>query len=96
MDFFDGVNNENFEAWRLATKKSAMFRPIVDVTNAVGTGVLLWYGAHLIQSGSLSLGQFVSFAFYIGMFWEPISRLGQLYNQLLMAMASSERIFEYL
>lgn len=96
MAFFDGVNTENFEAWRLATKKSAMFRPLVDITNAVGTGVLLWYGAHLIQSGSLSLGQFVSFAFYIGMFWEPISRLGQLYNQLLMAMASSERIFEYL
>jgi len=30
------------------------------------------------------------------MFWEPISRLGQVYNQLLMGMASSERIFEYL
>ncbi|GIN74177.1 putative ABC transporter ATP-binding protein YknV [Bacillus sp. J14TS2] len=96
MAFFDGVNTENFEAWRLATRKSAMFRPLVDVTNAVGTGILLWYGTHLIQTGSLSLGQFVSFAFYIGMFWEPISRLGQLYNQLLMAMASSERIFEYL
>lgn len=96
MAFFDGVNTENYEAWRNATKKSAMFRPLVDLTNAVGTAVLLWYGAHLIQAGSLSLGTFVSFAFYIGMFWEPISRLGQLYNQLLMAMASSERIFEYL
>lgn len=30
------------------------------------------------------------------MFWDPISRLGQMYNQLLVAMASSERIFEYL
>src|SRR5699024_7219073 len=30
------------------------------------------------------------------MFWEPISRLGQMYNQLLVAMASSERIFEFL
>jgi ATP-binding cassette, subfamily B, multidrug efflux pump len=30
------------------------------------------------------------------MFWEPISRLGQLYNQLLIGMASSERIFEFL
>jgi putative ABC transport system ATP-binding protein/ATP-binding cassette subfamily B protein len=30
------------------------------------------------------------------MFWQPISRLGQVYNQLLQAMASSERIFEYL
>src|SRR5690606_36755348 len=39
---------------------------------------------------------FVAFAYYIGNFWEPISRLGQVYNQLLMAMASTERIFEFL
>jgi len=29
-------------------------------------------------------------------FWEPINRLGQLYSQLLIAMASSERIFEFI
>lgn len=96
MAFFDGVNEENYEAWRLATKKSAFFRPLVELTNAVGSGVLIWYGAHLIQADQLTLGHFVSYAFYLGMFWEPISRIGQLYNQLLMAMASSERIFEYL
>ncbi len=96
MAFFDGVNDENYEAWRDATKKSAYFRPLVELTNAIGSAVLIWYGAHLIQSGSLSLGEFVSFAFYLGMFWEPISRLGQVYNQLLVGMASSERIFEYL
>ena len=96
MAFFDGVNDENYEAWRNATKKSAYFRPLVELTNAIGSAVLIWYGAHLIQSGSLSLGEFVSFAFYLGMFWEPISRLGQVYNQLLVGMASSERIFEYL
>lgn len=96
MAFFDGVNHENFEAWRVATKKSAMFRPLVELTNAVGSAVLIWFGAQLIQSSQLTLGEFVSFAFYLGMFWEPISRLGQVYNQLLMGMASSERIFEYL
>ncbi|CAM4048108.1 ABC transporter ATP-binding protein [Lederbergia lenta] len=94
--FFDGVNHENYEAWRIASKKSAMFRPLVEVTNAIGSAVLIWFGAHLIQADSLTLGEFVSYAFYLGMFWEPISRLGQVYNQLLMGMASSERIFEYL
>jgi ATP-binding cassette subfamily B multidrug efflux pump len=96
MAFFDGVNKENYEAWRIATKRSAKFRPMVDLTNAVGTAVLIWYGAHLIQNHQLQLGAFVSFAFYLGMFWQPISRMGQVYNQLLQAMASSERIFEYL
>jgi ATP-binding cassette, subfamily B, multidrug efflux pump len=96
MAFFDGVNWETYDSWRIASKKNAMFRPMVEMTNALGTAVLIWLGATLIQDKSLSIGEFVSFAFYLGMFWEPISRLGQVYNQLLMGMASSERIFEFL
>ncbi|KIL50302.1 multidrug ABC transporter ATP-binding protein [Jeotgalibacillus alimentarius] len=94
--YFEGVNNETFESWRDATKKNATFRPLVEMTNAVGSAILIWYGATLIQGGSLEIGEFVTFAFLIGMFWEPISRLGMVYNQLLMGMASSERIFEFL
>ncbi|WP_245855948.1 ABC transporter ATP-binding protein [Bacillus oleivorans] len=96
MAFFDGVNTGNYEAWRVATQKNATFRPLVEMTNAVGTAILIWFGAILIGNGQISIGEFVSFAFYLGMFWEPISRLGQVYNQLLIGMASSERIFEFL
>ncbi|MFS0861312.1 ABC transporter ATP-binding protein [Fredinandcohnia sp. 179-A 10B2 NHS] len=96
IEFFDGINNQNFESWREATQKNAMFRPFVEMTNAVGTAILIWFGAMLIQDNGLTVGVFVSFAFYLGMFWEPISRLGQVYNQLLVGMASSERIFEFI
>lgn len=98
MAFFDGVNTETFESWRIASQKNAMFRPLVEMTNALGTAVLIWFGAYLVGLGQegISIGVFVSFAFYLGMFWEPISRLGMVYNQLLMGMASSERIFEFL
>ncbi|MGG0903409.1 ABC transporter ATP-binding protein [Bacillus subtilis] len=96
MAYFDGVNQENYESWREANRKNAMFRPLVEMTNAIGTAVLIWYGATLIMNETITIGVFVSFAFYLGMFWEPISRLGQVYNQLLMGMASSERIFEFL
>lgn len=96
MAYFDGVNQENYQSWREATRKNAVFRPLVEMTNAIGTAVLIWYGATLIMNQTITIGVFVSFAFYLGMFWEPISRLGQVYNQLLMGMASSERIFEFL
>ncbi|WP_226530163.1 ABC transporter ATP-binding protein [Metabacillus niabensis] len=96
IEFFDGVNSENFRAWQNATKRNAMFTPMVEMTNAIGTAILIAYGASLIANESITIGIFVSFAFYLGMFWEPISRLGQVYNQLLMGMASSERIFEFL
>ncbi|WP_254901267.1 ABC transporter ATP-binding protein [Tuberibacillus sp. Marseille-P3662] len=96
MDYFKGVNGETYESLRHATQKNAMFRPFVEMANAVGSAILIWLGSVLILNGYIEMGVFVSFAFYIGMFWEPISRLGQVYNQLLMAMASSERIFEFL
>lgn len=96
IEFFDGVNNENFQSWQNATKRNAMFTPMVEMTNAIGTAILIAYGATLIANESITIGTFVSFAFYLGMFWEPISRLGQVYNQLLMGMASSERIFEFI
>lgn len=99
-EFFDGINTDNFESWRVATKKSAMFRPFVEMSNAIGTIILIAYGSHLIllgeANGGIEIGTFVTFALILGMFWEPISRLGQMYNQLLMAMSASERIFEFL
>ncbi|MFC4387257.1 ABC transporter ATP-binding protein [Gracilibacillus marinus] len=95
-EFFNGVNGDNYEMERIAMRKSSYFGPFVEMSNAIGTVILITYGAHLILVGSIDVGTFVSFAFYLGMFWEPISRLGQIYNQLLVAMASSERIFEFL
>lgn len=96
MSFFNGVNNETYDSWKTATHQNALFRPFVEMSNAIGTAILLWFGAYLIQGEALEIGVFVTFAFYLGMFWEPISRLGQVYNQLLVGMASSERIFEFL
>ncbi|WP_246483139.1 ABC transporter ATP-binding protein [Alkalicoccobacillus gibsonii] len=98
MEFFDAVNTDNYESWRQASRMNAMFRPFVEMASALGGAILIWYGAYLIQGNdpAITIGVFVSFAFYLGMFWEPISRLGQVYNQLLVGMASSERIFEFL
>ncbi|SFJ91433.1 ATP-binding cassette, subfamily B [Halobacillus dabanensis] len=95
-EYFDGVNTDNFQSWNRASRKSAMFRPFVEMSNAVGTVILIAFGAYLILQQNVEIGTFVSFAFFLGMFWEPISRLGMMYNQLLMAMAASERIFEFL
>lgn len=94
--FFKDVNKGNFTSEMSAMKKSAYFGPFVEMSNAIGTVILIAYGSSLILSGSIEIGVFVSFSFYLGMFWDPISRLGQIYNQLLVAMASSERIFEFL
>ncbi|WP_282935586.1 ABC transporter ATP-binding protein [Paenibacillus sp. RC67] len=94
--FFDNMNLDNHKSWNRATTLNQSFNPIIEVTGAVGYCILFWFGAHLIQQGEITVGLLVAFATYIGHFWEPINRLGQMYSQMLIAMASSERIFEFI
>lgn len=96
MNYFDGMNADSRKAWNKASAMNQGFGPIIEITGGFGTLILFWLGAHLIQSGELTIGALVAFSTYVSNFWDPINRLGQMYNQLLVAMASSERIFEYL
>nr|WP_090666177.1 ABC transporter ATP-binding protein [Paenibacillus tianmuensis] len=94
--YFEQMNQDNHKSWNRASTLNQSFNPIIEVTGAVGYFILFLLGAYLIQSGEMTVGLFVAFASYIGSFWEPINRLGQMYSQMLIAMASSERIFEYI
>ncbi|MEC0183942.1 ABC transporter ATP-binding protein [Paenibacillus peoriae] len=96
MAFFDDMNSSSKRSWDKASAMNQVFGPLIDITGGLGTLVLFWFGAHLIQTDQLTVGLLVAFANYVGNFWEPINRLGQMYNQLLVAMASSERIFEFM
>ncbi|NBD27821.1 ATP-binding cassette domain-containing protein [Paenibacillus sp. T1] len=96
FQFFEGINQTNIKAWNKASALNQAFGPIIEVTSAVGTLILFWYGSHLIAIGAITVGLLVGFANYVGNFWDPINRLGQMYAQLLIAMASSERIFEFI
>ncbi|QAY66100.1 ABC transporter ATP-binding protein [Paenibacillus protaetiae] len=94
--FFEHMNTVNVKAWNKASAMNQAFGPIIELTSALGTLILFWYGSYLIQHDVITIGLLVGFANYIGNFWDPINRLGQMYNQLLIAMASSERIFEFI
>ncbi|MDO7905002.1 ABC transporter ATP-binding protein [Paenibacillus sp. JX-17] len=96
MRFFDRMNMSSKKSWDKASAMNQGFGPMIDITGGLGSLILFWYGAYLIQSGEITIGILVAFANYVGNFWDPINRLGQMYNQLLVAMASSERIFEFM
>ncbi|MGG1619185.1 ABC transporter ATP-binding protein [Paenibacillus sp. NRS-1782] len=96
MAYFDNMNSSSKRSWDKASAMNQIFGPLIDITGGLGTLVLFWFGAHLIQTDQLTVGLLVAFANYVGNFWDPINRLGQMYNQLLVAMASSERIFEFM
>ncbi|SME96283.1 ATP-binding cassette, subfamily B [Paenibacillus barengoltzii] len=96
MRYFDSMNLSNKKSWDKASAMNQAFGPLIEITGGIGTFVLFVLGVYLIQSGELTIGLLVAFSNYVGNFWDPINRLGQMYNQLLVAMASSERIFEFI
>jgi ATP-binding cassette subfamily B multidrug efflux pump len=96
IQFFTKMNMINRMSWNRASMLNQSFGPLIEITGAIGYCILFWLGAYLIQTEEISVGLLVAFATYIGYFWEPITRLGQMYSQLLIAMASAERIFEFI
>lgn len=96
MRYFDMMNMDSKKSWDKASAMNQMFGPIIEITGGLGTFILFMLGAYMIQTGELTIGLLVAFSNYVGNFWDPINRLGMMYNQLLVAMASSERIFEFI
>jgi ATP-binding cassette subfamily B protein len=95
-DFFTDMNADNRWHWMNVQRVNAWFNPIIEIMSAVGTMVVYWYGTHTLKNGGITVGGLVAFTTYIGQFWEPIQRLTQMYGNILVATASSERICEYL
>lgn len=94
--FFRNINFAYYQTWMQTIRVSGLFGPLVNLTGAFGTAIVFLYGAILVRDGQVTVGLVVAFLQYVSQFWQPISMLGNLYNSLLQAMASSERIFQFL
>ena len=55
-----------------------------------------WFGASLVQSGELTVGELFSFIFYTSFIGFSIAGLGDIYTQLQRSVGASERLQEIL
>jgi len=55
-----------------------------------------WFGASLVQSGDLKVGELFSFIFYTSFIGFSIAGLGDIYTQLQRSIGASERVQELL
>ncbi len=61
-----------------------------------GLVAIMWYGAHLLQTGEMLVGELMSFFFYTAFIGGSIAGLGDMYGQVQRAIGASERILEVL
>jgi len=74
----------------------ALYNPAMAFLAATGTCLVLWFGGHAVLEGRMAIGELVAFLLYVGMFYEPVTRLHGL-NQLIQAgRAAGERVFAIL
>lgn len=93
---FGEILEEHRRSYIDAVRLNDMFWPMVEVSWGAGTALVFFIGVRLNQTAGLEIGTLMAFVVYIGMFWNPIERLSNFYNQLITNLAGAERIFEIL
>jgi ATP-binding cassette subfamily B protein len=93
---FDRINDQH----RVVNVESiffyAVFYPMIEVTGALASALIIWFGGRWTLQGTIGLGSLVAFLLYSQRFFRPISDMSEKFNVLQAAMASSERIFKLL
>jgi ABC-type multidrug transport system fused ATPase/permease subunit len=74
----------------------SIYSPSMTFAGALGYVIVLWFGGRAVIADQLTLGQFVGFLVYLGMFYDPIRSLHGLNQMFQAGRAAGERVFDIL
>ncbi len=90
-------DNEGLTAKRnIAIRVWGKFIPQMEFLSGVASVVVLLAGGWMVIRGAITLGMWVQFNGYLWMLVSPMRSLGDLANQVAMADASTERLWDIL
>jgi len=93
---FHEHNVERLRAGLDAVRLQAALTPAIDVITAIGTGIVLWVGAHRVMSGAMSLGLLLVFLAYLSQLYRPMRNLSKLAWIISRGQAAADRLQEVL
>lgn len=96
---FKEINKEHRNAHLRSVLYYSVYFPIAEIIAAMGTGLLVWYGAKGIinmEATGITIGKLVSFIMFIQLFFRPIRMIADRYNTLQMGIVGSSRIINLL
>lgn len=93
---FKEINKEHRRANLRSVLYYSIYFPVAEVIQAMGIGLLVWFGARQVIHAEIELGVLVAFILYIQMFFRPIRQIADRFNTLQMGVVSSERIMNLL
>jgi ATP-binding cassette, subfamily B, bacterial len=93
------LEEESLEGVEIALRArglKAKLSPFVEVIVAVGTCLVLWFGAGMVLNGSLSAGSLIIFIMYLSKMYKPMQELSKMTDTYSKAAVGYERILEVL
>jgi ATP-binding cassette subfamily B multidrug efflux pump len=93
---YEAINRENRDVESRAIVLETSYGAFVDSLPSAALAAILWLGGRQVLGDVITLGTLILFARYADMLFRPIVALGEQYNVLYRAMASTERIFQLL
>lgn len=89
---FRGHNREYVERSRRLIRWNAAFSPLLQLLVGVGFIAVLWYGGLLVTRDVMTVGQFVTFLFFLNKLTWPMIAVGWVINLAQRGTASLGRI----
>ena len=77
-------------------RASALSSPLMDLLQPVVIAMLLLYARQRIRLHELTLGLFVAFVYALFKSYEPVKRMGAIYQQFQQAHGATTLVFTYL
>jgi ATP-binding cassette subfamily B protein len=93
---FKKINNEHRKANLKSVLYYSIYYPVAEVIQAIGIGLLVWYGAKGVIGGYTTIGVLIAFIMYIQMFFRPIRMIADRFNTLQLGIVSTSRIINLL
>lgn len=94
---FGRLTRDYFDTFLRTARLRALAGPITEVFVALGTAILLWYGARMVVvEGSLTGEAFIGFIILSTRLYAPVKYLAKLPALVQPGLAGAERLFEFL
>ena len=93
---FRAINEEHKKANLQSVLYYSVYFPVTELIAAMGTALLVWFGARGIINEVFTIGDFILFTMLIAMLFRPIRMIADRFNTLQMGIVSAQRIFSLL
>ena len=97
-DKFLDINEKHRDANIRSILYYSVYYPVAEVIAALGTGLVVWYGAKQIINPAMDVtfGTVTAFIMFINQFFRPIRMIADRVNTLQMGIVSTDRILKLL